>query len=487
MRITLHDIHKHYGKVRANDGISIEINPGTIHGILGENGAGKSTLMKILAGYVASTSGRILIDDRAVIYAGPLEAASLGIGMLYQDPLDFPPFSVLENFMMEAGHGFTIKKDTHRQRLLSISAHFGFYLNPDSIVRNLTVGERQQLELVRLLARGVDVLILDEPTTGISAYQKQTLFKALRKLAEEDKTILLVSHKLEDVEALCDRVTVLRKGKVSGETAKPFAALKLLDWMFGGMPPTPPCTQITDASKRIALKMEGVSAPGGRAGLRPTDCSIRRGEIAALTGLEGSGQEVFLRVAAGVRKPLQGRIWINEREMTGQRHHAFKSEGVTFLPAARMEEGLMPGLTIAEHFAIDFGKGTRLSFKQAESLARDGINRFRIVGDPHTKAESLSGGNQQRLLLSLLPSNPLLLLLEHPTRGLDVDSVRWVWEKLMGFAERGASILFSSVELDEVFRAADRVLVFFNGNLVKDARCCDTTPNEVAQAIAGKS
>jgi simple sugar transport system ATP-binding protein len=487
MRITIHDIHKHYGKVRANDGISIEINPGTIHGILGENGAGKSTLMKILAGYVVSTSGRILIDDQPVLYAGPLEAARLGIGMLYQDPLDFPPFSVLENFMMEASHGLTIKKDAHRQRLLSLSHHFGFYLNPDTIVRALTVGERQQLELVRLLARGADVLILDEPTTGISAHQRITLFKALRKLAEQDKTILLVSHKLEDVEALCDRVTVLRKGKVVGDSNKPFESLKLLDWMFGGMVPSPPCTQITDGSSRIVLKMEGVSAIGGRAGLGPTDFRLRRGEIAALTGLEGSGQELFLRVAGGVRKPLNGKIWVNEKEMTGKHHHAFKAEGVTFLPAARLEEGLMPGLTIAEHFAIDFGRGMKLSLKQAEDLAIDGISRFRIVGEPHTKAESLSGGNQQRLLLSLLPSNPLLLLLEHPTRGLDVDSVRWVWEKLLGFTERGASILFSSVELDEVFGAADRVLVFFNGALIRDVRRCDTTPNEVVQAIAGKT
>jgi general nucleoside transport system ATP-binding protein len=486
MRITLHDIRKHYGKVRANDGISIEINPGTIHGILGENGAGKSTLMKILAGYVPATSGRILIDEKPAVLTDPLDAARFGIGMLYQDPLDFPPFSILENFMVEAGHGLT-SKDAHRQKLVSISEHFGFCLNPDSIVQNLTVGERQQLELVRLLARGVDVLILDEPTTGISAHQRQTLFEALRKLREQEKTILLVSHKLEDVEALCDKVTVLRRGKVEGEASKPFAAQNLLDWMFGGMPPSPPCAQITGSSSRIVLKMEGVSAPGGRAGLTPTDFTIRRGEIAALTGLEGSGQELFLRVAAGVKKPLQGRIWINEEEMTGQDYHAFKSKGVAFLPAARLEEGLMPGLTIAEHFAVHFSKGMKLSFKQAEDLAVDGISRFRIVGEPHTNAESLSGGNQQRLLLALLPANPRLLLLEHPTRGLDVDSVRWVWEKLVGFAERGASILFSTVELDEVFRTADRVVVFFNGALMKDKRCCDTAPNEVVQAIAGKT
>ncbi len=487
MRITLQDIHKHYGKVRANDGISIEIATGTIHGILGENGAGKSTIMKILAGYISATSGRILLDGQPVAHAGPLEAARLGIGMLYQDPLDFPPFSVLENFMIERGHGFRLKKDDHRERLLSISNHFGFHLTPESLVQNLTVGERQQLELVRILARGVGVLILDEPTTGVSAHQRTTLFKALRKLAEENKTILLVSHKLEDVEALCDRVTVLRKGKVVGEARRPFVSPQLLDWMFGGMPPTPPCIRTLEVSSRIVLKMEGVSATGGRAGLRPADFRIRKGEIAALTGLEGSGQELFLRVAAGLKKPLRGKIWINEKEMTGQTHHAFRNEGVTFVPAARLEEGLMPGLTIAEHFAIHSGRGMTLSPRRAEALALDGISRFKILGEPHRKAESLSGGNQQRLLLALLPSNPPLLLLEHPTRGLDVDSVRWVWEELMGFAARGASILFSSVELDEVFRAADRVLVFFNGSLLKDVRCCDTTPNDVVQSMAGKN
>jgi len=487
MRIQLHDIHKHYGRVRANDGISLEIAPGTIHGILGENGAGKSTLMKVLAGYTKKTSGTILIDGTSSDFASPREATERGIGMLYQDPLDFGPMSVLENFMMGFARGFSGKEAFFRQKLRDIALHFRFTLDPQTAARNLTVGERQQLELVRLLAMGVEVLILDEPTTGISSVQRQTLFAALRKLAGEQKTIILVSHKLEDVEALCDRVTVLRQGKVTGDAVPPFETAKLVAWMFGTLPAGPPCALKPEMSDRATLSMESVSASGGRAGLQPFDFRLGRGEIVGLAGLEGSGQELFLRVAAGLRKPVQGRIRIKGVDMAGRDHHAFMEEGITFLPSARLEEGLMPGLTIAEHFALRFGKGVQVSWKKAADRATEGIRQFRIVGDPESPAEALSGGNQQRLLLALLPSNPLILLLEHPTRGLDLDSVRWVWEKLTAFAAKGASILFSSSELDEILQVADRVAVFYNGSVVKDARCCDTSLHEVAQAIAGKA
>jgi ABC-type uncharacterized transport system ATPase subunit len=486
MRITLHDIHKRYGNVRANDGITMEIAPGTIHGILGENGAGKSTLMKILAGYAAKTSGSIFLDGRPSDFAGPWQATELGMGMLYQDPLDFAPLTVIENFMMGLAHGVVRNEAFYRQKLQDLTLHFSFYLNPDARVRNLTIGERQQLELVRLLALGVNVLILDEPTTGISSLQRQTLFAALRRLAEEQKTILLVSHKLEDVESLCDRVTVLRQGKVAGEMGRPFETSVLLQWMFRSLPQSPPCAPNKEVCHELALVLEGVAASGGRVGLQPCNITIRKGEIVGLAGMEGSGQDIFLRVAAGLKKPDQGRIRIEGRDMTGEDHHAFRLKGVTFLPAARLEEGLMPGLTITEHFALGFGRRIRVPWKDATELAQEGINRFRVVGEPHTKAETLSGGNQQRLLLALLPSNPRVLVLEHPTRGLDMDSVRWVWEKLTAFAAGGASILFSSAELEEILQVADRILVFFDGMVVKDTRRCDTTLDEVAQAIAGK-
>jgi len=486
MRITLRDIRKQYGKVNANDGIDLEITEGSIHGILGENGAGKSTLMKVLAGYTVKTSGTILINGRPAEYDHPSQATRLGIGMLYQDPLDFPPLTVLDNFMMGLDRGLISKEEAYRLRLSEMADPFGFHLDPNTAVERLTVGERQQLELVRLLALGVELLILDEPTTGISSLQKQALFTALRKLTGEGKTILLVSHKLEDVEALCDRITVLRRGRVEGDTGLPFESGKLLAWMFGAELAPRPCFERRTEEGTLSLTMDGVSALGGRAGLSSCRVAVRQGEVVGLAGLEGSGQSLFLRVAAGLVKPQTGKIKVAGEDMTGKDHHAYRARGVTFLPAGRLEEGLMPGLTLTEHFALQQQKGLLIHWAEALERAEQGIERFRIRGNALSAAESLSGGNQQRLLLALLPVDPLVLLMEHPTRGLDMDSVQWVWEKLMAYAVHGTTIVFSSAELDEIFQMADRVLVFFNGVVVKDVRACDTTMEELAKAIAGK-
>lgn len=484
MHITLKDIHKHYGKVHANDGISMEISEGTVHGILGENGAGKSTLMKILAGYARMTGGAIMLDGNPVEYKGPSLATSLGIGMLYQDPLDFLSMTVLENFMMGRTRGFFGREGLHRKRLLELSESFGFQMAPHRPVRELTVGERQQLELLRLLALGVEVLILDEPTTGISSLQREVLFGALRKLASQKKTILLVSHKLEDVEALCDKLTVLREGRVTGEMTRPFNTPKLLGWMFGSVPAPPPCSAAKPG--RITLSMEKVSGTGGRSGLRDCSVTIREGEVVGLAGLAGSGQDVFLRLASGLNRPNGGTIRIEDRLMTGQNYHAFNARGVTFLPTARLEEGLIPGLTITEHFALQQKDGLRVPWQKARKEAGSRIAQFRIIGKPDSTAESLSGGNQQRLLLSLMPAHPIILFLENPTRGLDMESVRWVWEHLMGYAAEGTSIVFSSAELEEILQVANRVLVFYNGAVVRDVKACDTDLDDLGRAIAGK-
>lgn len=266
----------------------------------------------------------------------------------------------------------------------------------------------------------------------------------------------------------------------------PFEGGKLLTWMFGSEIAPPPCFERRTEDGALTLAMAGVSALGGRAGLSPCQVAVRRGEVVGLAGLEGSGQGLFLRLAAGLEKPQEGMIRVAEEDMTGKDHHAYRAKGVTYLPAGRLEEGLMPGLSITEHFALQQQKGMMVQWPKALERANQGIERFRIRGNPASAAESLSGGNQQRLLLALLPPNPLLLLLEHPTRGLDLDSVRWVWEKLMAYAAQGTSIVFSSAELDEIFQMADRVLVFFSGVVVKDVTTCDSTMEELAKAIAGK-
>ena len=213
---------------------------------------------------------------------------------------------------------------------------------------------------------------------------------------------------------------------------------------------------------------------------------VREGEVIGLAGLAGSGQEAFLRLAAGLNRPRKGIIRIGEETMTYKDHHAFKAHGVSFLPAGRLEEGLMPGLSLTEHFAIGQRQGIEVPWKRTLKIVRERIEKFRIVGGPSSKPESLSGGNQQRLLLALIPEDPAILLLENPTRGLDMQSVRWVWEHLMTYASRGTSIIFSSMELEEILQVADRVLVFFEGVVVKDTRPRDTSFKELGLAIAGR-
>jgi simple sugar transport system ATP-binding protein len=486
MRIELQDIHKHYGPVRANNGVSLTIEPGEIHGILGENGAGKSTLMKILTGFIHPTQGSILINASMVKFQNPAQSSRMGIGMLYQDPLDFPLLTVLDNFMLGLTDGLSVQADQFRDKLKASATSFGFQINPDIPVQRLTIGERQQLEILRLLALGIEVLVLDEPTTGISAVQKRLLFQALKKLAADGKSVILVSHKLEDVETLCDRVTVLRYGAVTGAMESPFDTEELLKMMFGA-PPAQPLRKTAQLGSSV-LEMKQVYASGGRAGLKDCSITFRQGEIIGLAGLEGSGQGVFLRVASGMQKPALGEITLRGARIKSGAYSAFKRAGTAFLPASRLEEGLIPGLTLTEHYAIQ-NKSSKflIPWTRAYQQAQKRISLFRIKGQPDTFVQALSGGNQQRLLLSFLPEKPKLLLLENPTRGLDLESAHWVWQRLCNYADRKVCIVFASSELDEILMVADRILVFFDGRIIKDVKADKTDANELGRAIAGKS
>jgi simple sugar transport system ATP-binding protein len=484
MRIEICDISKHFGSLKANDGIDLAIGEGEIHGVLGENGAGKSTLMKILSGFIQRTSGSILLDGHPVAFASPSEAVRAGIGMLYQDPMDFQQLSVLGNFMLGRTGAIRLDLKGHASQLQSLCRAFNFHLRPDAPVQSLTVGERQQLELLRLLALGVGVLVLDEPTTGISTEQKGLLFESLKRLSAAGKSVVLVSHKLEDVEALCDRVTVLRQGRKVGQAERPFERAYLLDMMFGSVP-----AGLRPAGRQhgaAVLRFDGVSCTGGRSGLSRCSVAIHEGEVVGLAGLEGSGQELFLKLSAGLKRPDSGRVIFDGNDMSGRAHRDFAEKKVAYLPAARLEEALIPGLTIAEHAALrQDDNSLALNQRAADGAARDGIERFRIKGRPETLVEALSGGNQQRLLLSQLIDSPRLLLLENPSRGLDVESAIWVWQHLMSYARGGAAVVFSSAELDEIVSVSDRVLVFFNGRMVADMSSAAIDPNLLGNAIAG--
>lgn len=484
MKLELIDIHKHFGRVRANDGISLTVTSGSIQGLLGENGAGKSTLMKVLSGFIHADHGQILLNGRPARIASPADAIRHGIGMLHQDPLDVPPLTVVENLLLGSPSGFFPRRAEAERALRDLQARFGFSLDPQRYVDGLTVGERQQLEILRLLWLGANVLIFDEPTTGISLPQKEKLFDTLRLLAEQGKTVLFVSHKLEEVEELCQRVAVLRRGALVGEAAPPYRTEALVQMMFGKDIPAP--TRAAIPPGEPALELEGLEFEDERLRIRDVNVRLCAGEVVGLAGMEGSGQSLLLRLCAGLRRPVGGRIRMAGREMTGRPYGAYLEQGVAYLPAARLEEGLIPGLTLAEHFMLtEASPGFFIDRARAQALARERIAEFSIRGRPESPVESLSGGNQQRALLALLRSPLALLLLEHPTRGLDLESAAQIWLKLKERCREGAAVLFISSDLEEILQYSDRVLVFFGGRVSEPLEASTTTVDELGRRIGG--
>jgi ABC-type uncharacterized transport system ATPase subunit len=485
MQVELRDVHKTFGSVHANVGIKLAIPAGTIQGILGENGAGKSTLMKILSGFFRADHGEILLDNNPVSIHSPADAIRLGVGMLHQDPMDFPPLRVIDDFILGSQGGILPNHAEALKEFKKLAEQFSFSLDPEAYVDSLTVGERQQIEILRLIWLGARVLIFDEPTTGISAAQKVKLFAALRLLAEQGKTVLFVSHKLEDVEGLCSRVAVLRQGILVGEARPPYDTRRLVEMMFGktvSVGERKPCQ-----AEDVTLGLRNLSVEDYRLKIRNVTLDVHCGEVIGLAGMEGSGQGLFLRAVSGMTRSVGGRIQVDGKDLTGRSYQTFKKRGVAFLPAARLEEGLVPGLNLTEHFILaEEPQGFFINWKNGQLLAQARIKEYDVRGTPANTVESLSGGNQQRALLALLREQLTLLLLEHPTRGLDIESTIYIWTKLKERCQRGTAILFVSSDLEEILQYSDKVLVFFSGKVTPSLDAAALTTDTLGELIGGK-
>ncbi|HTX80226.1 MAG TPA: ATP-binding cassette domain-containing protein, partial [Longilinea sp.] len=360
-----------------------------------------------------------------------------------------------------------------------------FSLDPEAYVDSLTVGERQQLEILRLIWLGARVMIFDEPTTGISAQQKENLFRALKLLAKQGMTVLFVSHKLEDVEGLCDKVVVLRQGHLVGEAVPPYNTHQLVEMMFGkeiSVGTRTPCN-----AGDVILSLRNMVVEDYRLHIGKINLDVSCGEVIGLAGMEGSGQNLFLRTVAGMARTVDGRIVVGDSDLTGRNYHVYKQHGVAFLPASRLEDGLISGLNLTEHFILaEESKGFFINWEKGARLAQERIKEFNIRGTPANTIESLSGGNQQRALLSLLRTRLALLLLEHPTRGLDIESTIYIWSKLKERCQKGTSILFVSSDLEEILQYSDRVLVFFSGKVTSPLDASMLTTKKLGELIGGK-
>lgn len=496
--LRMENIRKVFSGVVALDNVNLTLQKGEVHSLVGENGAGKSTLMKILSGYQPADSGQMLFDGIPHLFADPADALASGIGMLHQDPLDVPSLTVLENFVLGRPTALFPNWRAARAALRAVCDKLGFTLRPDQHIDTLTIGARQQAEIARLLSIGARLLILDEPTTGISAEQKETLFSALKRLATNDQmTVALVSHKLEDVEALCDQAVVLRSGKVVGTAHAPFVAENLVQMMFGKPLDAPQREQLqhTLLQRQIgppALEAKNVAVITRRAQVHSITLDVAPGEVIGLAGLDGSGQVEFLRACAGLESPVAGAIHRAGIDMTGRGYHQFRAAGIAFTPAGRLEEGLIGGLTLTEHFALTASPytgepGTRLDMRAAQHRAAAQITRFNIRCTPQSEIQTLSGGNQQRTLLALLPEHLSVLLLEDPTRGLDVESARWIWSQLLARREDSTAILFTSPDLDEIMIYSDRIMVFYDGRATLIDDPGTLTPHTLGKLIGGNT
>jgi general nucleoside transport system ATP-binding protein len=543
MQLELHHISKTFGQLKANNDINFTFEEGKIYAILGENGAGKSTLMKIISGYQPpDPGGQLVINGKPVEIQSPSNAIQHGIGMLYQDPLDFPPMTVLENYL-------TVRPDTsflpdwkgRRQELQTISQRFGFDLDPDALIESLTIGARQQLEIVRLLSLNVKFLILDEPTTGISEEQRRQLFATLKQLAREDHmTIVLVTHKLPDVEELCDEVLVLRYGRVTGTGQMPIPVPKLVEMMFGhpqNVQPVPPAP-----IREPVLEVKDLAVRTRRMELDDISLQVRGGEVIGLAGLDGSGQVEFMRACAGLDRaswrdhalsivvlvlllalydyllgysqtvffiaslitaalllsPLalallrylveqtipiefngKSTHWLNYRDL--------RAQGMSYLSAGRLEEGLVAGMKLTHHFAVaKMGANPLVNWQDAKRTTQTAIQVFDIRGQVTSPIQTLSGGNQQRVALALLPENLKLAFLDNPTRGLDVNSAQNIWRLLLDRREDGTAIVFSSPDLDEIVQYSDRVIVFASGRCTIVEQKSDINTTTLGLLIGGK-
>jgi len=477
--LRIDQISKRFGPVQANDAISLEVQPGALHAVLGENGAGKSTLMKILSGFQDADSGSVTLDGAAVSLGDPKAAIASGIGMLHQDPLVVLPFTAIQNFIL----GTDIDRAEARRLIVETGQRLGFDLDPDRVARTMSVGERQQLEIVRLLSLGVKVLILDEPTSGISTGQRELLFAALRTLASEGLIVLFVSHKLEEVLDLCRSVTVIRRGTVVGERPLPCPPEALVEMMFGEI--VTGTTHATGGHGTPLLRVANLHVTGRRQTISDVNLLVDAGEVLGVAGLEGSGQGPLLRALAGLDQTTEGTINLDESDLTNRGHRSFMAAGVHFLPAGRLEEGLFPDLTIAEHLELALGDKT-VDWGRADERAKSAIERLSIKGAPNDPVEGLSGGNQQRVLLAMMPERVRLLLMEHPTRGLDIESADVVWTQLLERRTEGTAIVFVSADLDELVSASDRIAVCFDGRIldIVDANTVDA--NQLGSLIGGQ-
>jgi len=477
VKLELRAITKRFGSFTANDAVDLVVEPGEIHGLLGENGAGKTTLMNVLYGLYQPDEGEILIDDVPVTFKGPGHAMSAGIGMVHQHFMLIPVFTVTENVML--GHeqttpgGFLNRRRAGRE-VAAISKRYGLEVPPDALVADLPVGVQQRVEILKALSRDARLLVLDEPTAVLTPQETDELITVMRALRDGGTSIVFISHKLREVREVADKITVLRRGAVVG-TAEPGASQSELASMMVGRPVQLTVDKEPAQPADVVLQVDGVSVvdPNGVVLVDNVSFAVRGGEIYALAGVQGNGQTELTEALVGLTTPTRGTIAITGRNIGKLSTDEILDIGVGYVPEDRLHDGLVGQFSVAENLVLDhfdrppYGSRGSLNLRAIADNAAVRVQEFDVrPANGLAGASTLSGGNQQKVVLAREMSRPLkLLIVAQPTRGLDVGSMEFVHRRIVAERDRGTAIVLISTELDEVLGLADRIAVMYRGRI----------------------
>jgi simple sugar transport system ATP-binding protein len=473
--LEMHGIRKAYGAVQANRGIDLEVKSGQIVGLLGENGSGKSTLMKVLFGVVGADAGTIRFKGKTLAGHGPAQAMAAGLGMIHQHFTLVEAMSVTENVMLGAGGASPLlsPRDTAR-RIAEESATYGLDIDPDAIVADLPHGRRQRVEIVKAILRGADLLILDEPTSNLSPPEVEGLLAIMARLRDQGCAIVFISHKLDEVLAICSDIVVLRDGAVAGTcTATGATRAGLAQMMVGRHMPPPVARANMPAGRNVLHVVQMALTENGTARLEPITFSLRAGEILAIAGIDGNGQAELVECLAGLRAPTAGGIDLDGRDVTFASVGERTASGLAYIPVDRASTSLVTDMSVADNLALrDFDRPplSRRGWLARNSLAdraREMAQRFTIKSAGlDAPARTLSGGNQQKIVLAReIGRNPVVLIAHQPVWGLDPGATHFVIEQILALRAAGGAILYISSSLEEVMTLGDRIAVMQGGRL----------------------
>ena len=499
--LELKNINKSFGHVQANKNINLTIKKGTIHGIIGENGAGKSTLMSIVYGLYQADTGSINVSGKEIKLRSPRDSIESGIGMVHQHFMLVENFTVIENIVLgfEGEFVFGKKLEKAKEDLQKLCETYKLNIDLDSVISDLSVGFRQRVEILKSLYRGAEIFILDEPTGVLTPQEVDELFKILRSLKEEGKTIVLITHKLNEIMDLTSEVSVMRQGEVVGHTKTTDTNKEKLAEMMVGRSVLLRLNKAEAKLGDVVFKVENLTVKDDLdvTRVKNVNFEIRSGEILGLAGVTGNGQTELLEALSGIRKVESGAIYLNDEKISDKDNlldpRELKEKGLAHVPEDRQRMGLVTdfkayeNLIFGYHDQEPYSKSSILRDGDILSFSKKVMEEYDVrPRSPQLITSNFSGGNQQKIILSReLNENPKILLVGQPTRGVDIGAIEFIHQRLIDMRDKGTAILLVSVELDEVLSLSDRILVMFDGNIVGERVNKDVTDRELGLLMAG--